>query len=112
MIINLFWLGSKPVAANLTTPPWDKVAHIVTYLVICLLLWFVAGLKRRFDVIVIVACVAAVDEVRQQWLPGRTADWYDLAANAAALVIFCLIAMFYQRHANAMSIEPSSTRSD
>ena len=112
MIFNLFWLGSKPVAVNLFSPPWDKVAHVVTYLVICLLLWSAAGLRRRFNVLIVVACVAVADEFRQMWLPGRHAGWTDLAANAAALVIFCLIATFYQRYANATPIVPSSIQSD
>lgn len=111
-IVELFWLGAKPIAVNLISPPWDKLAHIATYLTISLLLWFSAGLTRRFGVVLAVVCIALADESRQAWLPGRHADWQDLAANIAALVIFWIIAACYTKHVSAMTTAPSSIRSD
>ena len=111
-IIQLFWLGSKPVGVNLFNPPWDKLAHVATYLTICLLLWCGTGLRRRIVVVFVIACVASADEVHQLWLPGRSADWNDLAADAAALAIFWLITTIYLRYVSAMTIVPLSIQSD
>lgn len=111
-IVQLFWLGSKPIAVNLFNPPWDKVAHIATYLTFCLLLWLAAGLRRKIDIVIIIACISVADELHQIWLPGRSADWHDLMADTIGFVIFWLIASSFAKLLNAMTIEPSSTRSD
>lgn len=111
-IVEIFWLGAKPVAVNLIPPPWDKAAHLATYLTICFLLWFAANLSRQFYVVLAAFCVASADESRQAWLPGRHADWQDLAANVAALLIFLIVASTYSRFVNATTSAPSSVRSD
>jgi VanZ family protein len=109
---QIFWLGAKPVAVNLINPPWDKLAHSFTFLVICFLLWFATGMLRRLSVICLVAGVAAADELHQLWLPGRSAEWHDLMADALGIAIFWSIAYCLTKVLNAASIAPSSTRSD
>lgn len=111
-ISQLFWLGAKPLAVNLINPPWNKLAHTVTFLVICFLLWFATGMLRRLGVICVVAGVAAADELHQLWLPGRSAEWHDLMADAVGIAIFWSIAYCRTKIPNAATIAPSSTRSD
>lgn len=73
---------------------WDKLAHAGEYLVLSVLV--VAGLhqggiKRLFlralAAVPIMALVAAADELHQAWIPGRSPEALDLAADAAGIVL-------------------------
>ena len=112
VIVELFWLGAKPIAVGLIPPPWDKLAHVTTFLTISLLLWLGAGLSRRFGIMSAVLVLACADELHQTWLPGRSADWQDLAADIFALILFLAIATAYSKFTSATTTVPSSIRSD
>ncbi len=111
-ITQLFWLGAKPIAVNLIPPPWDKLAHFLTFFSIAILFWFGCGLRGRLAIALGGMLISIIDEVRQLWLPGRSADWEDLAADAAALAAFWLVALLIARFVTEASIAPSSVRSD
>src|SRR5882672_6781403 len=74
MTFQLFYTGSDPAAAALIPPPpWDKLAHVVVYSAITVLLCF--GTAGHIPLVVIVAMVAlgALDELHQGGIPGRVA---------------------------------------
>lgn len=87
VVFNLFYLGTKPIAVGLFTPPIDKVAHFATFTLITILLW-VGLLRGRPWLLVILACaIAGADEIHQIYLPGRSAGFDDFAADAIAVIL-------------------------
>lgn len=92
LVFSLFYLGTKPVAVGLFPTPMDKVAHFVTFSLITSLLWI--GLFRGHPwVLALFVCgIAGADEVHQIFLPGRSADFMDFAADAVA--VFLTIQLF------------------
>jgi VanZ family protein len=78
--------GAQPVAVGLFPAPWDKLAHLLT----CAVVGWAAGLaggmrgwRMALCCIAGALLVGGMDEVHQMFLPGRTASWADLAADAA-----------------------------
>ena len=83
-------LSDPPVPAGT-----DKSLHGLTYLglVIVVVRAVVGGLPRRIDMRVaitaflITVAYAATDEVHQMFVPGRTADVFDLLADAGGATV-------------------------
>jgi len=84
------------VVSSMSSPPAppgvsDKSLHGLTYAVLALTAlravadgtWTGVGLRSVLAAWVIAAAYGATDEWHQRYVPGRHADWYDLAANAA-----------------------------
>jgi VanZ family protein len=81
--------------SSLTEPPipsgTDKPLHWIAYLGLAVLVVraLAGGLRRRVTLVTAAAAVlitvvyGATDEVHQMFVPGRSADWNDLAADAA-----------------------------
>jgi VanZ family protein len=84
MVFSLFYIGSKPVAVGLFHPPWDKVAHGVTFSAIAILFWFSANGRRPVLVALVVIAIGGLDELHQIILPGRSADWADFLVDFLA----------------------------
>lgn len=98
LIGGLFYLGRLPIAVGLLTEPWDKVVHASLFAVIASLLalsrqqgtwrWLVAS-------VLLASGVGALDELHQHFLPGRSADIHDLAADflgaasGVLLLLYC-----------------------
>lgn len=83
----ILWLGSLP---SLTPPvdlPLDKVGHFGMFAVLGVLLAY--GLHRariRASLawpLVAGLSLGAIDELHQRTVPGRSAEWADLAADVA-----------------------------
>ena len=90
LIANLFYLGSQPVAVGLFQPPYDKIAHFAAFGGMALLLTLASVGRWPLAVVCAVAVVGAMDEWHQVYLPGRSPDIGDLAADivaAAAVVV-------------------------
>jgi VanZ family protein len=82
---GLFVLGARPMAVGLFDPPWDKLAHIATFALIGCAAGIASGIQGWFRVACCVAgaiAVGAADELHQVYLPGRSASWADLLADA------------------------------
>lgn len=82
---GLFILGAQPVAAGLFSPPWDKLAHIGTFALIGCAAGVASGSQGWTRVAYCVAGALALgvaDELHQVYLPGRSASWDDLLADA------------------------------
>jgi hypothetical protein len=85
LVVGLFIGGAQPIAVGLLPVPWDKVAHTAVFAAIAFLLasarvrehwgWLVAS-------VVLATVVGGADEFHQYFLPGRSCDWADFAADA------------------------------
>ena len=73
----------------------DKSLHGLAYLGLAIVVVraVVGGLPRRIDVwgatiaMVITVAYAATDEVHQMFVPGRSAEMYDLLADAGGAIV-------------------------
>jgi VanZ family protein len=82
----LYVAGAQPVAVGLFPAPWDKLAHLLTFAVVGMAAGLASGMRGWRVALCCVAgalLVGGMDELHQMFLPGRTASWSDLAADAA-----------------------------
>jgi VanZ family protein len=78
--------GAQPVAVGLFPAPWDKLAHLLTFAVIGMAAGLAGGMRGWRMALCCLAgalLVGGMDEIHQIFLPGRSASWADLAADAA-----------------------------
>jgi len=78
--------GAQPVAVGLFPAPWDKLAHLLTFAVIGVAAGVACGMRGWRMAMCCLAgalLVGGMDELHQVFLPGRSASWADLAADAA-----------------------------
>lgn len=69
---------------------YDKWLHASVFF----LLWWLARISLRWHTLFISLAVLAlggVEELRQAFAPGRTADWADMAANAAGVLLAAVL---------------------
>jgi VanZ family protein len=82
----LYVAGAQPVAVGLFPAPWDKLAHLLTFAVVGMAAGLAGGMRGWRMALCCVAgalLVGGMDELHQMFLPGRSASWADLAADAA-----------------------------
>ena len=97
--VSLFVLGAQPFAVGLFLPPWDKLAHIATFTVIGAAAGVASNARGR---LMLACCVAGalalgvMDELHQAYLPGRSASWADLAADAVGGLAGAATLRFFQ----------------
>jgi VanZ family protein len=105
ILFGLFYLGAKPYAADLFPVPWDKLAHLGVFGALAAALWFAFSGRRPITSLVLAITFGVLDESHQLMLPGRSADIWDLAADAlaASMVIAWL---YYSREKIASSRQP------
>lgn len=88
--LGLYFGGAQPVAVGLIPEPWDKLAHASVFAALAICVGYASGWRGRpmwwlaFSVAVM---VGAVDEFHQMTLPGRSAGWDDLSADAIGAVL-------------------------
>ena len=88
---NLFYHGQQPYAVNLLRPPIDKLVHLALFTSIGALLWIAAGAQRVFVVLGIAVLLGVLDESIQWLSPGRSAEWFDLLADAVGACLGVLL---------------------
>ncbi|MGH8619694.1 MAG: VanZ family protein [Burkholderiales bacterium] len=93
LIATLF--VSAPSTGGLILPPWDKLAHLVFYGALAVLLTVALGPKRWVASLLAVCLIGIADEAYQSLLPGRHADWGDLAADFVAAAAGAWITRWY-----------------
>ena len=102
---TIFWLSSRPTLPAPEIPYVDKVAHFGAYALLGALLAFAAD-RSRLPVIAAVAIgvmYGASDEIHQMYVPGRSPDVLDWAADAAGVAAACfLYTRWRSRRASAM----------
>jgi VanZ family protein len=97
--------GSRLPAIDL--PQSDKLAHALLYGVLAGLLWRAldrirdgkAAVATALTAILLATVYGISDEVHQLWTPLRTADWRDVAADAAGATLgaLSLVAMRWMK---------------
>jgi len=88
----LFALGSSPLlAAAAPNPPWDKLAHAGVFAGFGFIAWVASGARTLTVPLLIVACVAVMDEGLQYFTPGRNADLRDIVADLAGAWLAVLV---------------------
>jgi VanZ family protein len=89
-------------------PVWnvDKLAHTAEYLVLALLtfrylrLGRVLAFTRSWHITGIVLIIyAALDELHQLFIPNRSCDWHDFAADCSGIILGIWLAMRIYRRA-------------
>ena len=83
---GLYGLGAQQFAVGLFLPPWDKLAHALTFMVVGFTAGLATGSRGKQLVIHCVigaTAIGAMDEWHQVYLAGRSAGWDDLVADAA-----------------------------
>jgi VanZ family protein len=75
---------------------WDKAAHFVAFCALTLCLWRATAGGMPLLVLAAAIALAALDEWRQAYLPGRMADAADFLVDVAA-VTATLAALLMQR---------------
>jgi VanZ family protein len=103
--IALFYFGGKPVAVGLVAEPWDKLAHFAVYSAITALLLLGTRMRWPIATLLLVCMIGGCDELRQLWLPGRSADVGDLVADIAAGIATCLLLLHLQDRARVQGGE-------
>jgi len=89
-VLGLFIGGAQPVAVGLFPPPWDKLAHIVAFGSLAVLVEF-ALRPRMWLFFALPLLVSALDEIHQIWLPGRSAGVDDWLAGAVGVTLAWLL---------------------
>jgi hypothetical protein len=83
---GLYVLGAQAFAVGLFPSPWDKLAHVVTFAGMGGAFGLATGKRGwsgAFCCIAGALLIGIMDEWHQAYLPGRTASWSDLMADAA-----------------------------
>ncbi|HML94046.1 MAG TPA: VanZ family protein [Thermodesulfobacteriota bacterium] len=81
--------GTSVVAYN------DKIAHLAAYFVMGVLAWTaVTTMKRKLYLLFSSVVLGVVLELVQEFVPGRSMDAADAAANAAGIVLAYLVCRF------------------
>src|SRR5512145_667077 len=94
LVAQIFTLNALPFEI---VEPWDKAWHFLAYAALTLLLWIATDGRRPLLVVAAVMLLAGVDELRQAWLPNRSADPFDLLADLAAAFITAACIGFFSR---------------
>src|SRR5256885_261499 len=81
LVLQIFALGSLPFELF---EPWDKIFHVLAYASLTLLLWIATDGRRPTLLIVAVMALGLADELRQGFIPARSADVFDFLADALA----------------------------
>jgi VanZ family protein len=89
MLIGIFIGGRQPGAGSIFNAPWDKVMHLGTYCIMAMLIGLAFRKMPLPIVLLLTVSVGAGDEVAQMYIPGRSADIGDYAADALG----CLLAI-------------------
>lgn len=90
---TIFWLSSRPTLPGPEIPYFDKVAHFGAYALLGALLAFGADRSRVPLAVALVLGVlyGASDEIHQMYVPGRSPDVLDWAADAAGVATACFL---------------------
>lgn len=94
----IFWLSSRPSLPAPDVPYVDKAAHFGAFALLGALLAFAAdrsvtGSPRRPLALAagLGVLYGALDEVHQMYVPGRSPDVLDWAADAAGVAAACVL---------------------
>ena len=101
LVVNLFYLGTKPFAVGLFPAPWDKLAHFTVFSALTVLLWLGTAGRAVLGIVLLVSVFGGLDEVHQAYLPGRQADVADWLADFAGVLLAAFVLGLYARRGHA-----------
>lgn len=103
VIANLFYHGAQPYAVDAVPAPWDKLAHLLLFLLLGTLIDVAFAGRRLWAVLLVCAIVAGTDELAQLLNPGRDVDALDWLADmgGAAVAAATLASMRRSRRLRA-----------
>jgi VanZ family protein len=97
VIGQLLFLAEPAYAQRLVEATWDKGVHVFVFGGLAFLVWVALGGRWPLFVWVFILLVGAIDETRQIYTPGRTADFNDFLADgfgaAAAMIMAQVITL-------------------
>lgn len=88
----IFVLSSLPLQAPQAAPDWsDSAAHVALFGALCAALRW-AWLRRGWALAVLgpaalTVCYGVLDEAHQAFVPGRSPDWRDVAADGLGALV-------------------------
>lgn len=98
--LGLYFGGAQPVAVGLIPSPYDKLVHAAVFAVLAGAIGYASGLRGWRMLLVAwlgALAVGALDEWHQSALPGRSAGWDDLAADAVGAAVGTLALLARER---------------
>ena len=81
LVLQIFSLSSLPFELR---EPFDKVFHVLAYGSLAMMLWIATDGRRPVLLVAGVMALGLVDEIRQSFIPTRSADLMDFLADAFA----------------------------
>jgi VanZ family protein len=109
-IPNVHLIIQLPVGA-------DKIVHAVLFFVLCWLMWRAFYYQHTLPVIrnsailgAFIFCViyGILDEYHDSFVPGRSADFFDVVADAGGALLFVAIASLRRLHRREIEENPQS----
>ncbi len=105
VVLQIFSLAAMPFEP---LEPGDTIWHFIAYAAVTLLLWIATDGRRPLLIIGVACALGIADELRQSFIPGRSADFMDFIANAA--VIFVTAGLLHWKTGTKTSCVESSAR--
>jgi len=101
----IFFLSSRPLKLDVSLPNFDKLAHGAAYGLLGFLLAFGffkllrLSLKTKQGGVILTGVILGIlDEIHQIFVPGRTPDPLDVAADAVGIVLgLILFRLIFQK---------------
>jgi VanZ family protein len=101
----IFFVSSRPLKLDVSLPNFDKLAHGAAYGLLGFLLAFGFfkllrfSLKTKLGGVILTGVILGIlDEVHQIFVPGRTPDPLDVAADAVGIVLgLILFRLIFQK---------------
>lgn len=97
-MLAVLLLSPAELLPEVAGPDWlDKLLHAVVFAIHCALLARgLAGVGRRVATVAAAALISALYalllETAQLWIPGRSWEWWDVAAGLAGVALAAAIA--------------------
>jgi VanZ family protein len=101
----IFFVSSRPLKLDVSLPNFDKLAHGAAYGLLGFLLAFGFfkllrfSLKTKLGGVILTGVILGIlDEIHQIFVPGRTPDPLDVAADAVGIVLgLILFRLIFQK---------------
>lgn len=92
LVTTMLFLGSTPGAETvIPQPPWDKLAHLVTFGGYSALAWVILKGQSQVLPVVVAGIIALMDEGMQYYSPSRSADLRDILADLTGALLAVLV---------------------
>ena len=98
--LGLYFGGAQPVAVGLIPSPYDKLVHAAVFAVLAGAMGYASGLRGWRMLLVAwlgAVTVGGLDEWHQSSLPGRSAGWGDMVADAIGAAVGAMALLARER---------------